>query len=550
MLAAVWTKALRDRWISMAVAVTTLGLFLLLGLAAYQEIDLAIYNELPDAMRAVVGIPDGADATSLAFTAIYGSYGALTLCGVAISLGSSSIAGEERDGTLGLLLSTPHSRTSVLLQKTLALLLLTGVGAVVLLAAGYAAPAMLGVTLGDAAVGALVVHMWFVAVFHGAVALAVGAWTGRRSLATGMAAGVLVLGFIGDGLLPFVERLADGVRALPWHYYTGSDPFLNGADPAHLAVLGAGTVLLVAGAWLGLRRRDLRSGDGGTSLVERLREHPLTRSTMERLAGSARVSAIWVKTVSDHQGLLLIVAIVMFAMMGVMIGVMYAAIEGTLAALSDLPDAILAIAGGGDASTPEGWYRLETFSLMAPGAVMALTVTIGSRALAGEERDRTMGLLLASPIRRSRVVLEKTAALVLHGVLVGVATFAGVVAGNTLAGLGMDIGHIAAASLLATLLGLVFGALALAIGAATGRTRAATYGTIGVVLLAYLASNILPLADSLAGYARWSPWHYYASSYPLVNGLDVGHALVLLVLAVVLLAAAVVLFERRDLRQG
>ena len=58
-------------------------------------------------------------------------------------------------------------------------------------------------------------------------------------------------------------------------------------------------------------------------------------------------------------------------------------------------------------STAEGFYEAETYGLMVPISVIVVTAVIGSRALAGEEQNRTMGLLLANPIKRSRVVLEK-----------------------------------------------------------------------------------------------------------------------------------------------
>jgi len=214
------------------------------------------------------------------------------------------------------------------------------------------------------------------------------------------------------------------------------------------------------------------------------------------------------------------------------------------------PETLLALFGGGDLSRPEGFYQIETFGLIAPLAVMVVAVAIGARALAGEEAHRTMGLLLANPVSRSTVLLQKAFAMVLYGFAVGFATFAGVTVGSLLGGLGMNIGNIAAASLLATLVGLVFGALALTLSAATGRVSVAIYGTVGVALVLFLANAFLPLNESLAGYARWSPFHYYLSSDPLANGMQWRHGAVLAGLAAVLVAVAVAAFRRRDLRQA
>ena len=57
-------------------------------------------------------------------------------------------------------------------------------------------------------------------------------------------------------------------------------------------------------------------------------------------------------------------------------------------------------------------------------------------------------------------------------------------------------------------------------------------------------------AESLAGWARWTPFHYYLGSDPLVNGMHWGHGAILAGLVVALVALAVVFFDRRDLRQS
>jgi ABC-2 type transport system permease protein len=121
--------------------------------------------------------------------------------------------------------------------------------------------------------------------------------------------------------------------------------------------------------------------------------------------------------------------------------------------------------------------------------------------------------------------------------------------GSVVSGLGMSIPNIAATSVLVTLLGLVFGALALALSAGTGRVRVAIFGSIGAALALYLFNAFLPLSTALAGYARWSPFYYYLTSDPLNNGMPWGHGAVLAVLFGALVALSVVLFDRRDLRQ-
>jgi len=544
----VFTKTSRDRWKSTVIGAVVLAALLVFGMAVYRDIDVSFWDELPEAFRSVFGIPEGADVGGLAYGAIYSGYGALTMAAIAMAAGAVSIAGEEKNGTIGLLLGDPVSRTKVYLQKAAALVAVTSVGFVILWLAAIAAPAMLDVDIGSMNINALMVMMFVNALFYGYMATALGAWTGKTSVAIGVTSAVMVMSFIAAGLLPLIESVAGLVRVFPWHYFTSTDPLANGIDWGHFAVLAGSAVVFVGVGVIGVNRRDLRGQSVGTKLIDRLRENPLTHKAAERFAGTARVSRIWVKTASDHQGLLFVVSVVLFGM-SVMIGPMFNMLDDTMKTLSDqFPEDLLALFGGGDLGTPEGFYQVEMFGLTIPIGVLAVTIAIGAAALAGEEKRNTMGLLLSNPVRRSTVVMQNTWAMILYAVIVGGVSFLGLAAGSLLGNLGMNLVNVAAACTLATLLGLVFGGLALALGGATGRTGVAIYGAVGVAVLTYIANGFLPLNENTEAWARLTPFHYYLSSDPLNNGMDWGHAAVLTGLFLVTVAAAVVLFDRRDLR--
>ena len=550
MLANIVTKTTLDRWKGMAIGVVTLAALLFFGMAVYRDIDLAVYTSLPEIARTLMDIPADADVASLSYGAIYGSYGAMTMAALAISMGSASIASEERKGTIGLLLANPKSRTAVLVSKAASMVLLTALGSLFLWLAGIAAPAVLDVSIAGIHLGDFMFHLFVMAVFFGFMALAIGAWTGSSGVATGVSLGVMFVSFIGSGLFPLIEGYEYLAKVFPWYYFNDSRPVVNGIEWGHLAIFFAGIAVFAAVGLVGVNRRDLKSQTVGVTMVDRLRGNPLTHSLADRLAGSARVSSVWTKTASEHQGLLFVTSAAMFFMMGIMMGPMYSFLDETMLGFMDeFPEALLALFGGGDMSTPEGWYQLETFGMMAPIAVMVVTVAIGSRALAGEEEHRTMGLLLANPVKRSTVVHQKVFAMILYGLGVGFAIFAGVALGSLLGGLGMDTGNIAATSLLVTLVGVAFGALSLALGSATGRVNFAVYGTVGIALIFYVLNAFLPFSQSLAGFARVSPFYYYLTSDPLNNGMHWGHGAVLAVLATILVGLSVVLFQRRDLRQ-
>jgi ABC-2 type transport system permease protein len=107
--------------------------------------------------------------------------------------------------------------------------------------------------------------------------------------------------------------------------------------------------------------------------------------------------------------------------------------------------------------------------------------------------------------------------------------------------------RLAAATLQLALLAICFGALTMAVGAATGR-RSAAIGTGAVVaVLAYFGNNLAPQVSGLHWVQRLSPFYYSSGHLPLVHGLNLGDCAVLLGIAVVLSAAGLAAFTRRDI---
>jgi ABC-2 type transport system permease protein len=275
----------------------------------------------------------------------------------------------------------------------------------------------------------------------------------------------------------------------------------------------------------------------------------MTSKVMERVAGSARVSRISVKAFSEYQGLFTITAAIMFYM-GVLIPPLYNFIpEDFINIFSTFPDALVAMIGGVDMGTPAGFLTGEVFSLVGPIAVIVLCATIAARALAGEEEKRTMDLLLSNPVSRSRVLLEKVQAMVVYAILFGAVTFIGTWLGVLLGGLDeITVTGIASISLLLTLFGLVYGGLALLVGAATGRRGLATMVTTGTAIVTWFMFSFFPLSETFEPIANVSPFSWYLGSDPLLNGMGWTGAALLLGTFVILVAGSIPLFSKRDLR--
>ena len=106
----VFIKTSRDRWRGWVISAASLTALLLFGMSVYRDIDLSVYTQLPEVWRSLLGIGDDVDVGGLAIGYIFGSTGALVVAAMALVMGSASIAGEERNGTMGILLVNPRSR--------------------------------------------------------------------------------------------------------------------------------------------------------------------------------------------------------------------------------------------------------------------------------------------------------------------------------------------------------------------------------------------------------------------------------------------------------
>lgn len=200
-----------------------------------------------------------------------------------------------------------------------------------------------------------------------------------------------------------------------------------------------------------------------------------------------------------------------------------------------------------DYTSPAGYLGAELFSMMGPLLLIIAAIGAGARAIAGEEQEGTLDLLLSMPVSRTRMLLEKMLAIVLELVILGVVLF--VVLWISAAAAGMDVSPalLLAATTDAVLLALVFGALALLLGAATGRRGLAIGVAAALGVLAYVVHGLAPLVDVFDTLRPASPYYHYVASDALRAGLDPLHALTLLAISAVLVALAPPLLRRRDI---
>ena len=538
---AVLGRGLLPRWKAVCIIVACILAFLVMGVAVVQSMDTNIYASLPPAMLSLAGIPAGASAPVMAYTQMLGLLGAITVAGFAVAMGAQLVAGEERDGTLSLLLSHPVSRLGVGVTKAAVLVLAIGVTSLGLWGAAALAGLPFDLTLGDAHLGELCLALAANALVCGGVAFALGAATGSRGLALGAGSAVLGLGWLFAGLLPQWSQTRDLAQFIPWYWYSEPAVLLNGIDGGHLALmLGVAAALLAVGV-VGLVVRDLRRAATRT----RPARHATTRWTGSAAGNGPSLHRL---LVSRHAGLLLVLGVVMFAVMGLLMGPLYEQMAPQLATVSQsMPPELMQVWGATDMATPAGFYWGETMSLMAPAAVILAGAAVASR-LGSDERSGRLGVLLSTPTTRTRMLATAMAAQATLIALVAGLTGLGIWGGVQLGSMGLATENVAGATAHLLALGLFIGAAALLAVAALGTPAAATWTATGVGLVGYVINTTMPMNPDLADWARISPFHWYGAASPLENGADWGHVAILLAGSVVLLAASFPLFTRRDLR--
>jgi ABC-2 type transport system permease protein len=218
--------------------------------------------------------------------------------------------------------------------------------------------------------------------------------------------------------------------------------------------------------------------------------------------------------------------------------------------VQDYPQAVKGLVSFGgrvDYGTAPGYLGSELFALMVPLILIIAAVGAGTRALAGEEERGTLDLLLANPVSRRRLVLEKLAALAAELALLALVLWLTLLVGTAAAGMDVSAGHLAAACADALVLAAGYGSIALAVGAFAGRRAVATGVAAAAAVAGYLVNSLAPLVSALEPLRKASPFYHYAAADPLRRGLEAGRLGLLLLVVAVAGGAATALFERRDL---
>jgi ABC-2 type transport system permease protein len=217
--------------------------------------------------------------------------------------------------------------------------------------------------------------------------------------------------------------------------------------------------------------------------------------------------------------------------------------------VQNYPEGLLAFFGidKGGLGTAAGYLQAELFGLMLPLMLIAYAIAAGSAATAGEREAGTLEFLLAQPVSRRRVLLEKLLGLCTSLLVITVSFAAVLLASTRVFALDVSATHLIAATASAYLLATLFGAIALLIGCITAHRALAAGAASAAAVAAYLLSSLAALVAGLKRVRPLSPFWWYSGHDPLRQGLEPLHMVLLVATTLACIGAAVVFFERRDL---
>ena len=455
--------------------------------------------------------------------------------------GSRMLRGEEDRGSLDVLLSLPRPRMRVAVEKLAAMwtaLLAMGllIGLVVF-AGGRKFGGEFG--LGDALLFGL--NLALVCAVFGSLALLISQFTQERGPAAGWTAGLLLLFIVLDMVRRVVSNSEWISRVSPIYYYNLSKPLVPGYGVnagAMVFLLALAVFLGGAAVWL-FARRDV----GGTVPLPRWLRLP------ERTASRALPVRDWSLRSVYARGLGMIAMPTLWWTLGIagfagwMVFVVQLMEERLSSLLSSSPTMIDLIKnlGGGDAGVNAGFLSAMFFFL--PLFLMAFAVT-QVNGWSADEQDGRLELVLAAPQRRTWVLLGRFAALGTATVVIAVITLLASAAAAAAAGLNLDSGNLAAATLGMIPLGLLVAAIGY-LAAGWLRTAADT-GLLSFVLAAwFFISFIGPELSWPDSTLRLSAFYYYGT--PLLHGLQLTSVLSVLGVTALALGVGTLRFSRKDI---
>jgi ABC-2 type transport system permease protein len=240
-----------------------------LGLALYTFVVVAIYPAFKNSTSLDSLVHNDATAAALFGVSgkitssggwlnanIYANFFPLIMLLLTIGYGAASLAGQDEDGTLGLIVVLPVRRTRIVLQKVMAMAFQ---GAVIGLAVAVFALSggWFDMTISPASIASISAAVLLVGLDFGLIAMAIGALNGRRGTAIGVTTTLAAASYLISSLAPVASWIRPARYASLFYWSVGNSQITAGVSLADFAVLVVTGAIAAGAAIVAFRRLDV-----------------------------------------------------------------------------------------------------------------------------------------------------------------------------------------------------------------------------------------------------------------------------------------------------
>lgn len=171
--------------------------------------------------------------------------------------GSDTIATEEKNGLLDLVLSTPIPRWKLLLEKFGAMIALNIILGFVSFISVWLGAIAVDASLNTWHILAVSVSLTGLGIFFGGLAIGISAVTGNKQISLGITGAVGVVAYLLNALAPLSTDYSHYQKLSPFYYYINHDPLVKGLNIGDFSVLIIFAIIFLIIGLIIFQRRDL-----------------------------------------------------------------------------------------------------------------------------------------------------------------------------------------------------------------------------------------------------------------------------------------------------
>lgn len=215
--------------------------------------------------------------------------------------------------------------------------------------------------------------------------------------------------------------------------------------------------------------------------------------------------------------------------------------------MGSLPPGFMAFLGNVQSAGSVEGYMIYSLLIYLPLVLCIYSIGAAIGMVTAEVETGRMEFLLAHPVPRWKILLEKYAALAVAVLAIGLQIGICIAIGGLLIGSDIPAVKWILAGLQTVPLTLFLGSVAFGLAAAFRGSSTAVGTAATLAVGGFILNGLVPLSDKLAPVKAWTLYYWYSESRPLSTGILPAHAVILILLSLLCLGAGLAAFRTRDI---